>query len=328
MDYLDLKANEVDEIITLISEIKTKYDTAVTPEFLINSRFYASFLPERVQKLYRKMKVDSEHSGITLLRGFPFQETRKTPESWNYSESYAPKMDLDYLGVLLSSCLGYIYGWSTQQAGKLIHDLIPREGKGESQTGYGSTSTLLMHTEDSFHDLRAEFVCMFGLRNEDYVPTTLTSVRDLILEQEVWDGLYHSQLDLLPDESHLDNAQKAENHVDDIKNEASKMSTFYGCREFPYICYDPAYTDFQKATDSQSTAYDALNKEIDRKTFDVAIKPGDFCIVDNRKVVHGRRAFKPKFDGSDRWLKRINITSNIRKSAGQRKDIKTRVIGG
>jgi alpha-ketoglutarate-dependent taurine dioxygenase len=70
-----------------------------------------------------------------------------------------------------------------------------------------------------------------------------------------------------------------------------------------------------------------LKREIDDKTRDIAIEPGDICIIDNRKVVHGRRAFTPQFTGNDRWLKRINITTNLRKSAGVRSNVEEKVVG-
>jgi alpha-ketoglutarate-dependent taurine dioxygenase len=51
---------------------------------------------------------------------------------------------------------------------------------------------------------------------------------------------------------------------------------------------------------------------------DIALGSGDLLIIDNLQAVHGRRPFKARYDGSDRWLRRINITSNLRGSAGRR----------
>lgn len=327
METLELNSQEILEIRELLIELKNKFPNATEDEFLDDARFYASQLPMRVQQFYYDLKTDFQHSGISIIKGFPHLESRSTPASWDYKDAYTPSLDLDYLSVLASSCLGYVFGWSTQQAGKLIHDLIPQKNKGESQTGYGSNTELLMHTEDSFHDLRAEYVCMFGVRNDDKVPTTLASIKDFKLDENNFEILYNKSCQLLPDESHLDEAQLSGDVSEAMENEASNLHTFYGCKSNPFMCYDPAYTNFDTLEKDFLHAYNELKEEIADKTHDVVIEPGDICIIDNRKVVHGRRAYFPKFDGTERWLKRISITTNIRKSAGQRPDLNSRTVG-
>jgi L-asparagine oxygenase len=34
------------------------------------------------------------------------------------------------------------------------------------------------------------------------------------------------------------------------------------------------------------------------------LEPGDVLVIDNRTTVHGRSAFEPRFDGTDRFLVR------------------------
>jgi alpha-ketoglutarate-dependent taurine dioxygenase len=51
---------------------------------------------------------------------------------------------------------------------------------------------------------------------------------------------------------------------------------------------------------------------------DFVLKPGDFVFIDNYRTVHGRRPFKARYNGYDRWLKRINITKDLRKSRDAR----------
>jgi Fe(II)/alpha-ketoglutarate-dependent arginine beta-hydroxylase len=327
MKSIDLTPDEIDQIQTLISEFKHKYGSAVNPNFLERACYYACFLPFRVQQLYRELKVENDHSGITVLKGFQVHIDQPTPESWDYEDSYAPSLDIDFLAVLTCSCVGHPFGWATQQKGKIIHDLIPQKNKGAAQTGYGSTSELLMHTEDSFHDYRAEFVAMYGIRNNDLVPTTFSSIRELELSEEVKTVLYTKLFKLKPDESHLDKSQSSHTAQSEIKDEDSMIATLYGDRNFPYLCYDPAYTNFSEIDADLREVYRILEQQIQLKIRDISIAPGDICIIDNRKVVHGRRPFTPNFDGLDRWLKRINITTNLRKSAKERIVIKSKIIG-
>jgi L-asparagine oxygenase len=48
------------------------------------------------------------------------------------------------------------------------------------------------------------------------------------------------------------------------------------------------------------------------------LEPGDLLVVDNAVAVHGRSPFTPRFDGTDRWLQRTMVVSDLRPSAGER----------
>ena len=69
-----------------------------------------------------------------------------------------------------------------------------------------------------------------------------------------------------------------------------------------------------------------LVQALDARLADLVIQPGEICFVDNRKAVHGRRAFKARYDGRDRWFKRMSITRDLRKSRESRTDAASRVI--
>ena len=43
----------------------------------------------------------------------------------------------------------------------------------------------------------------------------------------------------------------------------------------------------------------------------VPLFAGDVIILDNFKALHGRRAFKARYDGHDRWLKRVNVVLGL-----------------
>jgi hypothetical protein len=50
-----------------------------------------------------------------------------------------------------------------------------------------------------------------------------------------------------------------------------------------------------------------LGEAFEECGFIVPLRPGDLLIVDNDAVVHGRVAFRARYDGSDRWLKRVLV---------------------
>jgi alpha-ketoglutarate-dependent taurine dioxygenase len=90
------------------------------------------------------------------------------------------------------------------------------------------------------------------------------------------------------------------------------VALFFGDRTRPYLRIDP---DFTQAVDGDVTAREALDilcRSIDAVQTSLVLKAGDFCFIDNYLAVHGRGAFTPKYDGRDRWLKRVNVTRNLR----------------
>jgi alpha-ketoglutarate-dependent taurine dioxygenase len=75
-----------------------------------------------------------------------------------------------------------------------------------------------------------------------------------------------------------------------------------------------------------SEALARFERIVDQKIGGVALQPGDIIFLDNFKVVHGRKPFKAYFNGKDRWLKRLNITRDLRKSRDSRIKPENRII--
>jgi L-asparagine oxygenase len=46
---------------------------------------------------------------------------------------------------------------------------------------------------------------------------------------------------------------------------------------------------------------------------------GDLLVVDNLLAVHGRSPFAARFDGSDRWLQRAFVVSDLAPSTADRR---------
>ena len=73
-------------------------------------------------------------------------------------------------------------------------------------------------------------------------------------------------------------------------------------------------------------ALDALLRQLRSSQYDVALEPGDLLIIDNYRAVHGRKPFRARYDGRDRWLKRISVTRDLRKSRAARSSADSPVI--
>jgi L-asparagine oxygenase len=239
--------------------------------------------------------------GAVVLRGLRAADMPlgPTPPSWAEAPREAtPHWDATLL--LLASVIGRPFGWEGQQAGRLVHDIVPAKGHEHEQTGASSSTALSAHTEDAFHPGRANLLLLACLRNHDAVPTSLASVRHARLSAIERALLERPTLPILPDDSY-DEA--------DGPTAASppEVATLWDGDTGLRIRYDPAYTPLEKADDDYRAAYDWLSDELERVAVEVTLGAGEVLVIDNDVAVHGRSPFQARYDGTDRWLKRVSV---------------------
>jgi L-asparagine oxygenase len=63
----------------------------------------------------------------------------------------------------------------------------------------------------------------------------------------------------------------------------------------------------------------ALGRAVEQMQTSIALDAGDLLVVDNTVAVHGRTPFEPRFDGTDRWLQRTFVVSDLTPSAAERR---------
>jgi Fe(II)/alpha-ketoglutarate-dependent arginine beta-hydroxylase len=244
--------------------------------------------------------------------------------------------------VLYASQLGDLFAWSTQQHGRVVHDLFPIAGDGRKQLGSGSDGLLWWHTEDAFHPHRCDYLGLFCLRNSNQVATTIGSNSAVAsIDPRFVQILFESRFTILPDESHLEAQppavpglggdgssdaalRRAYAKMQALNAKPPAVAALFGDPAAPYLRVDPF---FMKALDDEAArALDALTRAIDEHLCDLVVQPGEACFIDNFRAVHGRRPFKANYDGTDRWLKRVNITRDVRKSRDCRLSSDARVV--
>lgn len=74
----------------------------------------------------------------------------------------------------------------------------------------------------------------------------------------------------------------------------------------------------QPLTERAAAALVELQLLFERTARTARLEPGDLAVVDNRITVHGRTAFSPRFDGTDRWLQRTFVLADLRRSRAHR----------
>ena len=66
------------------------------------------------------------------------------------------------------------------------------------------------------------------------------------------------------------------------------------------------------ATTSRArSALSALHAAVKLASRRVVLKAGELLVIDNDRAVHGRTPFVPRYDGTDRWLKRALVVTAL-----------------
>lgn len=331
---LDLDSKYTKAISTLAGEISAEYDSSECPRLQHDLPLLAHRMPEPVKQEVNRFRLGDD-SGYLLIRGHPIDDDAlgPTPKDWRVRSEPNPAFHEEIVLLLYGALLGEPFGWTTQQDGRLVHEVFPMERDAMAQLGTGSLTALTWHTEDAFHPFRADYLLLLGLRNPDGVPTTVGSLEIDSVPPETVDLLFSDRFIIDPDNSHLaanNGAGQAEqamfDRIEDMRNRSEPVPVLCGNPRSPYVRIDPYFMRTPPGDARAEQALAAAVEAIEDNLVDIVLEPGDVLILDNFRVVHGRRAFNPRYDGRDRWLKRINVTRDLRKSARLRR-LSSRLIG-
>jgi Fe(II)/alpha-ketoglutarate-dependent arginine beta-hydroxylase len=335
---LDLSPPEAAAAAGIAASILDDYLIADLDDFLAECAVRAQELPERIRRALADFRL-SESSGACLLQGFPVDDEAigPTPERWGGGTSRTALQELLFL--LCSSLLGDPISWATQQDGAIIHDVLPIKGHEYLQINSASSAVIWWHTEEAFHPLRADYVGLFCLRNHDSVPTTMAAVNGLRLDRKTVDILMQPRFIIAPDQSHRSQARQggpdnigrplsgaACTAIDEMLAHPEQVPVLFGDPAAPYIRIDPYFMSMTDLDKESRAALQQLIDQIDDSVCEVSLRPGDTLFVDNFRAVHGRQAFEARYDGRDRWLKRVNLARDLRKSRSHRASAMARAI--
>ncbi|MER7640042.1 MULTISPECIES: arginine beta-hydroxylase, Fe(II)/alpha-ketoglutarate-dependent [unclassified Streptomyces] len=333
---LTLTPDEARQTAELTLRLAERYAGDDDPELLLDLPRLASGLPVRTQRFLRTFATE-EPTGFGVVSGHLFDQERigPTPEDWHERPRPNREFPEEILVLLYAGLLGEPFGWTTQQDGRLVHDVFPVRKHEHDQLGLGSKELLTWHTEDAFHPYRGDYLVLASLRNPDRVATTVGEYVPHALSPADLEVLFEERFHIAPDESHLpkNNSRASDGDsgqfaaLEEFIHERRPVAVLFGPRQEPYLRLDPYFMADPEDDPEARQALDRLIAVIDGGLREVALEQGDCLVINNHRVVHGRVPFTARFDGTDRWLKRINVTHDLRKSRTMRASSSTRLIG-
>ena len=341
MHRLTLTPEDNAAIGPMLTELAKAYDTIEDQELIRRAPVLAQALPTHLLAFLEEFRV-AEPSALCLIAGLDVDQERLgfTPEHWRGSEHGSPAFPQEIFFLLCAARLGDPFAWATQQDGRFMHDVLPIKGHEHYELGSNSLQHLSWHTEDAFHPCRGDYVALMCLKNPDLVETVVCDAADLDWSVLDIDALFEPVFTQMPDNSHQ--PQNTERSTGDPTVDRLRARSFaliqswndhpvqrpvlFGDRADPYLALDPYHMKTDGWPAAALRAFTGLCDQIEANMQDVRLRPGDTVFIDNFRAVHGRKSFRARYDGSDRWLKRLNITRNIRGSRAWRRSADDRVI--
>ncbi|WP_327412663.1 guanitoxin biosynthesis L-enduracididine beta-hydroxylase GntD [Streptomyces sp. NBC_01233] len=280
-------------------------------------------LPARLVEFLQTFRYE-EPAGGCVISGWPVDDAGigPTPMSWSSPPRPGGSLSHELYLVVLASVIGDVFAWSTVQDGNLVQDILPVPGEEGGKSAGSSSSILELHTEDAFSPLRCDYLGLMCLRNDQRVPTSYASLDAVQLSAEHRQVLAQPRFALLPDEEHVRRAAERGEQMPD----ASKTGLLFGDLQSPYLALDALYVEVGQDDAEAAKALETLLTGLDAVQLNVTLAPGEVLLVDNYRAVHGRGPFEARYDGRDRWLKRVSVTRDLRRSREARSGADSRVV--
>jgi L-asparagine oxygenase len=280
-------------------------------QFCKESKEWCHFLPIHIQKrlssfIYSK---GTSKTGFLLIRGCPEEIILPNTPPDN-THKIGETTRLARIQSLFMHVMGEMVAYEAEGYGRLFQDVVPTKQMATDQTSLGSHKELEIHTEQAFSHLKPDILSLACLRGDHAALTYILPV------QSILENMDSKEIEMLRDPlwiTGVDLSFKL-NGNDFIEGDIrGPMAILSGTEEDPVLTFDQ---DLMRGITEDA-------EQLKRKIVDIYyryrishnLKPGEIIFIDNRRAVHGRSAFFPRYNGKDRFLIRSFATLDYEKTA-------------
>ena len=309
LTYINLDNEELTILQNLATQITA--NPSNEPElFCKQSKDQSTHLPERIKHvLINFAKYGSKNGFLYINTGFlsDFAELR-TPLGNN--EKIGETTILAKIQSILIHTVSEMIAYEAEGYGRLFQDVIPIQSMANKQTSVSSNIELEIHTEQAFSKLKPDILSLSCIRGDPNALTYILPVKYIL------DNLSQDEIALLREPLWLTGVDlsfklNGNDFIDgDIRG---PMPILSGDDETdPILVFDQ---DLMKGITEES--HNMIKKIVDiyyKYRLNHNMQTGDIILVDNRRAVHGRSPFSPKYDGYDRFLVRAFATYDYKYS--------------
>lgn len=288
--------------------------------FCEQAKEQSKHLPSHIKSILTSFATVGSETGFLLIKTVPLDDATIPQTPSDNKCKVGETTNLAKIQAILVSAISELIAYEAEGQGNLFQDIVPLKAMEHAQTSLGSNTELEIHTEQAFSKLKPDILSLACLRGDPDAYThifplqtilnNLTTEEKALLRKPLWKTGVDLSFKLNNDE-----------FIDgDIRG---PMPIISGPPSNPTLIFDQ---DLMTGTNPEAT--DMIRKIVDiyyQHKIRHNLKPGEIVLIDNRRAVHGRSAFKPRYDGKDRFLIRCFATFDLSKSEYAREN-QTRTI--
>jgi L-asparagine oxygenase len=193
-------------------------------------------------------------------------------------------------------------GYKQEQNGALIQHIIPNKKTELNQISSSSQIDLELHTETAFHPYKPSYLLLLCLRGDPLASTTYADIDDIVK------SLDKTTIKLLREPLFITSIDESF-RTDGEPNRSILLPVISEDADGYVVCFDEFF--MRGKTFQAQQALDKFKEAISVNTKSVVLDYGDLLILNNRKVIHGRKHFSARYDGTDRWVLRILVMDKM-----------------
>lgn len=247
--------------------------------------------------------------GRLLIRGGAVDpDLMPTSESAEDIESGKGTYYSEFTLIMLGKLLGEPFSYSQERNGAIIHNVRPTK-RNETNISSDSSAVILdLHNENIYHPIQPDYLMLSGLRRDPGgAAKTLVIGADEILPL-----LSAEDIAVLSEFQFRTSVDYNFGNSDAARGNGPAIRVLFGDPASPMIAYDDEY--IAGTNPRAQAALDRLRAILHENMYAVDLGPGETLLLDNLKTVHGRTAFKARYDGTDRWLQRLLVSRDLRRA--------------
>jgi alpha-ketoglutarate-dependent taurine dioxygenase len=218
--------------------------------------------------------------------------------------------------TVFSVGLGYPISYADQREGNIFHDVFPTRGNAEKVSSQSSKALLGFHTEMFFHPMAPDFLVLNCLRADPdrQARTSVASLADIDAALDATARATLRQPEFAVDLARLHGSYTREGRTirpQDPRPAIAVVGVADGAERFRFepMLTTPLTSEARRALHAADGAAEAV-------ALTGRLESDSVLLVDNRRAAHSRSSFTARFDGTDRWLRRMMVKQGLFPRAG------------
>ncbi|MDE3055668.1 MAG: TauD/TfdA family dioxygenase [Verrucomicrobiota bacterium] len=280
--------------------IPSPYENPET--FLKVAEVATKYLPRAVRHDLSLLHRNMLEENFVLFKGLPQDDNLPdTPGEILAKTTFVSEFCLSVFAKQLG---GEPFNYIQEEKGVLFRNVRPTRVNEDQQTSDGSRYLLEWHTEQAFHPFNPDYLMLYCLRGDrtKQAQTILASLNKILPR------LTSKTVEELSKPQYKTGIDVSFGNRDKTQMSEILIPVLGGSKESPTLTYD---LDLMKApTDAAAGALEEFRRVAESVRASISLESGDLVIFNNKKAIHGRTAFPAFYDGKDRWLQRVYLSTN------------------